>query len=86
MNRRQVPPDTGTTPITRRLNPVWIYRDGIRVGGPEVLERLSTAEIETIEYYDATRASLRWGQNHENGAIHLVSRSRVEAGSAAAPN
>jgi hypothetical protein len=62
--------------ITRELSPVWVYRDGVRVGGPEVLERLSPAEIELIEHYDASRASLRWGQNHENGVIHLTSRAR----------
>lgn len=68
-----VPPGQ-PNPGTRETNPVWIYRDGLRVGDPTVLQNMSTAEVETIEYYDAARASRAWGQNHENGVIHLTTR------------
>lgn len=55
-------------------SPVWVYRDGTRVGDAEVLTYLSTSEISVIDYYDAVQASRRWGTNHENGVIHITSR------------
>ena len=55
-------------------NPVWVYRDGTRVGGPEVLRNLSTSEVAEVRYFDAVQASQRWGINHENGVIHVTSR------------
>jgi hypothetical protein len=62
--------DSGAVPA----NPVWTYRDGTRLGGPEALRRISTTEIERVEYYNARAASHRWGINHENGAINVISR------------
>jgi hypothetical protein len=55
---------------------VWVYQDGMRLGGVEVMTNLSTAEIEMIEYVDGIRASQRWGLGHENGVINVISRTR----------
>lgn len=55
---------------------VQVYRDGTRLGGPEVLDRMSTADIGFIQYYDGRAASQRWGLGHENGAIYVASRNQ----------
>lgn len=53
---------------------VWVYRNGVRVGGVEELRRMSTTEIESIRYYDGRQASQRWGLGHENGVIFVTGR------------
>jgi hypothetical protein len=55
---------------------IWVYRDGIRLGGPEELARMEVTSIESIQYYDGTAAAQRWGLGHENGAIIVTSRTR----------
>lgn len=65
------------TPFTaagETASPVWVYRDGTRIGSPEVLRYISTSEVWLVEYFDGRSASLRWGMNHENGVIHVLSR------------
>lgn len=52
--------------------PVWIYWDGTRMGDPSYLVRVKTNEVSRVIHYDARDASLRWGIDHENGAIYLV--------------
>jgi hypothetical protein len=54
--------------------PVWVYRDGTRVGEVDVLQYLSISEVAYIEHLDGARASQIWGQGHENGVIHVTSR------------
>ena len=57
---------------TVEANPVWVYWDGTRLGDPSYLRRIGTSEVSRVMHYDARTASLRWGMNHENGAIYLV--------------
>jgi hypothetical protein len=59
----------------RDANPVWVYRDGQQIGNLDVLRNMTTVEIELVQYFDPRTATLRWGTNHENGAILVVSRA-----------
>jgi hypothetical protein len=54
---------------------VWVYRDGMRFGGVEVLSRVNTIEVDSIRYVDGITATQRWGLGHENGVIHIFSRT-----------
>ena len=49
--------------------PVVIYIDGVRMGGPENLQRISTDAVMSMEYVSAIEASQRFGLDHTNGAI-----------------
>ena len=55
---------------------VWVYRDGMRIGGVDRLSSMNTIEIESIRYYDGITASQRWGLGHENGVIHVTSKTQ----------
>src|SRR5690606_21751083 len=44
LNRR-TPVRLSPTGSATEANPVWVYRDGTRVGGPDVLRNLSTVEV-----------------------------------------
>jgi hypothetical protein len=59
--------------LTQRA-PVWVYRDGTRVGEPDVLRLLSVAEVDFVEHVSPRAATYRWGTGHENGVIHVTSR------------
>jgi hypothetical protein len=52
--------------------PVWVYWDGTRMGDFSYLVRIKTNEVSRVIHYNARDASLRWGIDHENGAIYLV--------------
>lgn len=58
----------------RAENPIQIYIDGTRVGGPSALETVPKIAIEEIRYYTPTAAQSRWGLNHTNGAIAVITR------------
>lgn len=55
-------------------NPVMVYVDGSQMGGPDSLSAVSRLEIEYIRYYSPADAQSRWGLNHTNGAIEVVTR------------
>ena len=59
-----------------RSSPIWVYRDGVRFGGIELLTNLSTSEFSLIEFVDGRSAFQRWGMGHESGVIMLSSRGR----------
>lgn len=59
---------------------VRVYRDGLRVGGVEVLESMSTDGIDYIRFYNGIQASHRWGLGHENGVIFVSSRAGMGPG------
>jgi hypothetical protein len=49
-----------------------VYMDNARLGPPETLRRVTLGSVRFIEYFDARRATQRWGTGHMQGAI-LVS-------------
>jgi ABC-type phosphate transport system substrate-binding protein len=77
--------------LVERLRPIWlrkrgptsvsqegdvaVYVDGTRVGTREALRNLWTDDIESIQFLDAGRATLRFGAGNEDGAI-LVTRRK----------
>jgi hypothetical protein len=65
----------GTDSI-RNPSQVWVYRDGSRLGGVEILRNMSTADIAEIRFYDAAAATQRWGMGHGAGVISITTRSR----------
>ena len=55
-------------------NPIMVYVDGSRSGGLEALHGIPVLAIERMRYYDATEAQARFGLNHTNGAIEVITR------------
>lgn len=76
--------------LIRKLRPVWlrwrgstsftqetdvkVYLDGTPMGEREALRTIDTADIESIEYLDARRATNRYGAGHVQGAILIRTR------------
>lgn len=54
--------------------PIQVYVDGTRLGGPRTLQSVPKVAIEEIRYYSPAAAQARWGLNHTNGAIAVVTR------------
>lgn len=55
-------------------NPIMVYVDGLRSGGVEALQGIPVMAVERMRYYDATEAQARFGLNHTNGAIEVITR------------
>jgi hypothetical protein len=53
---------------------VKVYLDGALLGGPEYLRQIDVLSVSTIRYMDALEATQRWGLDHGQGAIVVVSR------------
>lgn len=54
--------------------PVVVYIDGVRMGGPENLAGLTIESVESLEYISALTANQRFGIDHTNGAILVDTR------------
>lgn len=52
---------------------VLVYVGQVRVGGPDVLERLQTSAATSLKYFTAAQAQQRFGPGHPNGAIQVLS-------------
>jgi hypothetical protein len=52
---------------------VQVYVGQVRLGGPDVLERLATSAATSLKYYTAAQAQQRFGPGHPNGAIQVLS-------------
>jgi hypothetical protein len=63
----------GSTSFTQETD-VKVYLDGTPMGEREALRTIDTANIESIEYLDARRATNRYGSGHVNGAILVRTR------------
>jgi len=50
---------------------IQVVMNGVRMGGVTALRRLSAADVEYLQYYDATAATTRWGVGFGKGAIEL---------------
>ena len=55
-------------------NPIMVYVDGVRAGGIETLQGLPVLAIERMRFYDPPEAQARFGLNHTNGAIEVITR------------
>lgn len=53
---------------------VQVYLDNSRLGGIQALRQISTNDIESIRYIDAATAINRWGVDHSQGVIMVVTR------------
>jgi hypothetical protein len=53
---------------------VLVYLDNSRLGGVQALRQITTAQIASIRYIDAATAVNRWGVDHSQGVIMVVSR------------
>ncbi len=63
----------GATSVTQESD-VAVYVDGTRVGDRDALRNLWTDNIESMQFLDAGKATLRFGAGHQNGAILVVRR------------
>jgi hypothetical protein len=55
-------------------NRLWVYLDGVRIGGIEAPASIPTSSVASIRLLSATAATFRWGIGNENGAIAVESR------------
>jgi hypothetical protein len=53
---------------------VQVYLDNSRLGGIQSLRQISTNDIESIRYIDAATAINRWGVDHSQGVIMVITR------------
>jgi hypothetical protein len=53
---------------------VQVYLDHSRLGGVQSLRQVSTSDIASIRYIDAATAINRWGVDHSQGVIMIVTR------------
>ncbi len=63
-----------TTFEAGRENPIMVYVDGVRVGGPDQLRFIPVPTIESLQFLNPTEASARFGLDHVNGAILITTR------------
>jgi hypothetical protein len=54
---------------------VLVYLDDIRLGGIQSLKQVLSSEIVLIRYYDSQTAIMRWGVDHSQGVIMVVTRN-----------
>lgn len=55
-------------------NPIMVYVDGSRLGTLDELSAIPKLSIDHMKYHSPTEAQARWGLNHTNGAIEVVTR------------
>ena len=53
---------------------VQVYLDESRLGGVETLRQINASQIRMIRYIDAATAINRWGVDHGQGVIMVVTR------------
>lgn len=54
------------------LGAIQVYVDNLRVGGTGVLHQLASSSVYSIRWYDGITASGRWGLDHGNGVIYVL--------------
>lgn len=65
----------GASSINRTaVDVVVVYLGHTRMGGPEALGQIRTADVREVRYLSPTDASQRYGLNHTAGAIVLTMR------------
>lgn len=53
---------------------VWVYRDGVKIGGVGALRQIRLNEIREIQHMDGPQATQRYGLDHGAGAIFVLTR------------
>ena len=66
----------GPTSFSQPEVVIKVYLDDSLMGGPEHLERITISSISSIRFLDANEATQRWGFDHVNGAILVLTRIR----------
>jgi hypothetical protein len=59
---------------------VWVYIDGVRAGGVELLRGIQPNLINTLRFYDGPNATGRWGVDNGAGVIHVSTWSEGAPG------
>lgn len=65
----------GAGSLGRASDPVMIYLNDVRLGGPSALAQLTTDGVKEIRFYNAADATSRWGTDHAAGAIVVTMKS-----------
>ncbi len=60
----------------RGSSDIVVYSDGVAVGGPAVLQTISTQTVESVRFLSAAEATTRFGTGHAHGAILVQTRRR----------
>ncbi|HEY4305219.1 MAG TPA: hypothetical protein VGM82_12160 [Gemmatimonadaceae bacterium] len=50
---------------------VWVYVDGVRLGGIDAMKTMQPQLVNTVRFYDGAAATSRWGVDHGAGVIHI---------------
>lgn len=67
------PGQRGATSFTRG-SAVMVYLDGQRFGGADMLQRLTVASVQWVEFLSASEAQVRFGHDNLAGVIHVHTR------------
>ena len=59
-----------------RPGQIQVYLDNLRIGGVDQLKNLSAIGVDYVQWYDGIQAGSRWGLDHGNGVIYVVTRTR----------
>ena len=59
---------------------VWVYIDGTRAGGVEMLHSIQPRLVNSVRFYDGPTATGRWGVDNGSGVIHISTWSDGAAG------
>lgn len=57
-------------------SPIVVYVDGRLAGTLEALRGIPHGDVERVEYFDSLEAQQRFGRNHSQGAINVITRRR----------
>ncbi len=55
-------------------DPVMLYIDGMRMDYIDELQNVPRMNIQEIRFYPGPEAQAKWGLNHTNGAIEVITR------------
>lgn len=72
---RSSSPVQGEDMVQLQAPEIIVYMDGIRFGKDGDLRGISTGDIGTLRFLDATSATQRFGTGHPHGAILLTRRT-----------
>jgi hypothetical protein len=61
--------------LVRSGEDVVVYRDQFRLGNRAALRQINVREAQEIRYLDPVQARTRWGVDHSNGAIVVITRT-----------
>jgi hypothetical protein len=54
--------------------PIAVYLDGVKVGGPEQLVSVTALAVKEIRFINAADATTRFGTGHPSGAIMVTTK------------